>query len=667
MSHKIYSIMVTTGDRFCAGTCSSVYVKLVGTDGESTRVKINSDQGLSRDSVTKGSPELVELEAESFLGITDDEWFCSSVVVKTPEGDEFLFPCHCWLSSSEKEVVREATAKLIFQETKTKSLAHREMQLRRCQQEFRWEVYAPGLPEMVESDNALALPPEVRFSFTKEAEFNLTLGSAFIPLKLNGLADNRDSWTNFHDLDQIFVDKKTKAYEYVQQHWLEDEFFGYQLLNGLNPMMIERCQTLPTNFPVTDDLVRSYLPSGSCLKTEMENGNVFLCDYKNLRSLVGKGNVINGQQQYLAAPLCLLYRNPEEKLLPVAIQLQQEPGEGNPIFLPSDSCDWTLAKIFVRNADFNEHELNYHLLRTHLIAEVFAMATVRHLPSAHPVFKLLSLHFRYTLQINIMARDQLMSLEGAITCICPQYTGIGYSGSLTLLKNAMDLLTYTSLCLPENIEARGLKEISTFYYRDDGLRLWDIIQTYVEGVLGFYYPSDDYVQRDSEVQLWIEDIFKKGFVEKQSSGIPQSFASVKELIKFITMVIFTVSGQHAAINNGQFDFGGWMPNFPSSLRQPAPTCKGETTESDILKTLPDVGTTVNTLAAVYVLSKKSTDHYQLGHYPEQLFVEKEPLERMEDFKRRLQVLSYDIKARNVGLPLPYTYLDPENIENSVAI
>uniref|UniRef100_A0AAY4B486 Hydroperoxide isomerase ALOXE3-like n=1 Tax=Denticeps clupeoides TaxID=299321 RepID=A0AAY4B486_9TELE len=626
--------------RFCAGTCSSVYVKLVGTDGESTRVKINSDQGLSRDSVSwtslewraKGSPELVELEAESFLGITDDEWFCSSVVVKTPEGDEFLFPCHCWLSSSEKEVVRE---------TKTKSLAHREMQLR------RWEVYAPGLPEMVESDNALALPPEVRFSFTKEAEFNLTLVdlfvmwlSSFIPLKLNGLADNRDSWTNFHDLDQIFVDKKTKAYEYVQQHWLEDEFFGYQLLNGLNPMMIERCQTLPTNFPVTDDLVRSYLPSGSCLKTEMENGNVFLCDYKNLRSLVGKGNVINGQQQYLAAPLCLLYRNPEEKLLPVAIQLQQEPGEGNPIFLPSDSCDWTLAKIFVRNADFNEHELNYHLLRTHLIAEVFAMATVRHLPSAHPVFKLLSLHFRYTLQINIMARDQLMSLEGFFS----EYTGIGYSGSLTLLKNAMDLLTYTSLCLPENIEARGLKEISTFYYRDDGLRLWDIIQTYVEGVLGFYYPSDDYVQRDSEVQLWIEDIFKKGFVE--------NFASVKELIKFITMVIFTVSGQHAAINNGQFDFGGWMPNFPSSLRQPAPTCKGETTESDILKTLPDL-----------LISLQ----YQLGHYPEQLFVEKEPLERMEDFKRRLQVLSYDIKARNVGLPLPYTYLDPENIENSVAI
>ena len=43
------------------------------------------------------------------------------------------------------------------------------------------------------------------------------------------------------------------------------------------------------------------------------------------------------------------------------------------------------------------------------------------------------------------------------------------------------------------------------------------------------------------------------------------------------------------------------------------------------------------------------------------------LELTDDFRRKLEVLSYDIKARNVGLPLPYTYLDPENIENSVAI
>lgn len=58
--------------------------------------------------------------------------------------------------------------------------------------------------------------------------------------------------------------------EYVRQHWQEDEFFGYQFLNGLNPMVIEKCTKLPKNFSVTEDMVKSFLPSVSSLQKEME-------------------------------------------------------------------------------------------------------------------------------------------------------------------------------------------------------------------------------------------------------------------------------------------------------------------------------------------------------------------------------------------------------------
>ena len=46
---------------------------------------------------------------------------------------------------------------------------------------------------------------------------------------------------------------------------------------------------------------------------------------------------------------------------------------------------------------------------------------------------------------------------------------------MELMRRSLSELTYSSLCLPENIAARGLESIPNFYYRDDGLKLWNII------------------------------------------------------------------------------------------------------------------------------------------------------------------------------------------------
>ena len=77
----------------------------------------------------------------------------------------------------------------------------------------------------------------------------------------------------------------------------------------------------------------------------MQAGNVYISNLKIMDGLPTR------KGQYCAAPICLLYVNGNSQLVPIAIQLKQEPGEENPIFFPGDDwIDWLLAKIFYQSA-----------------------------------------------------------------------------------------------------------------------------------------------------------------------------------------------------------------------------------------------------------------------------------------------------------------------------
>ncbi|KAM6972656.1 polyunsaturated fatty acid lipoxygenase ALOX15B [Aplochiton taeniatus] len=670
-----YKVTVSTGKFAGATTMNNVFIKLVGEDGESKRTWLASLKGAAtfyQGAVSNfdvscpkslGKLVLIELDKQPLPLFRADDWFCSKVEVGAPEGQSYLFPVYQWISDKEVQLVREATALRPFEDTHPLGQYSRMKELKKRKELYCWDSYAEGIPHNLKVDNPLDLPAEVRFSFTKTTQFLFTASSALTELSLKGLTFNKEKWTNFDDLKRIFWCNRTPISDYVEEHWKEDEFFAYQYLNGVNPMLIRRCSKLPENFPVTEDMVRPSFSNGSTdLKEEMQKGNIFLCDYNRLDGV--PSNVINGKKQYLMAPLVLFLKTPNGKLKPIAIQLKQQPGEGNPIFLPTDSeYDWLTAKVFVRSADFSEHQLNVHLLRTHLLCEVFAVSLLRNVASAHPLYKLLIPHTRYTLQINHLARLLLISKTGVFT----QFAASGGEGMFQILKRSMSSLRYSSLCLPEDIAERGLESLPNFYYRDDGLKLWDIVHRFVQGLLGSYYKTDTEVEQDTELQSWMKDIFEQGFLSQAQTGIPQCLSTVSELVKFVTMVIFTGSVQHSAVNSGQYDYGGWMPNTPITLQLPPPTTKGRSSESTLLETLPDVNTTAQGMSTVWLLSKQSTDFVALGQYPDDHFSEEVPCNMIKAFQTELEVFSVVVKARNKSLSVPYTYLDPELIENSVAI
>ncbi|KAM3623573.1 uncharacterized protein V6R79_012816 [Siganus canaliculatus] len=667
-----YKVTVHTAYLAGASTVNSIFIKLVGTEGEADRKWLMGLKGAA--SFIKGTSScftiscdrtigklvLIELDKQRAPLFPEDSWFPAKVEVLSPEGHTYTFPIYRWITDCEVHRFREGTALTVVQDEHHLGRYSREKELKQREVDYRWDVYAEGIPHCIMTDNPLSLPCEVRFSFTKTTEFFFTASAGLTELQLKWLANCKKNWTDLKSINRAFCCKRTELSVYVREHWKEDAFFGHQFLNGVNPMVIRRCTTLPRNFPVTEKML--FLRGQCSLATEMTSGNIFLCDYKSLDGL--KTNVINGKKQYLAAPLVLLHKTPDDKMMPIAIQLKQTPGEDNPIFYPTDSeYDWLMAKIFVRSADFNEHQLNIHLLQTHLLAEVFAVSLLRHLPMVHPLYKLLVPHTRYTLQINHLARLLLISKDGVFT----QFAAAGGEDMFTFLKRSLSSITYSSLCIKENIAERGLGSVPNFYYRDDGVKLWEIIHRFVEGVLTYYYKSDADVQKDCELQKWVWDIFEHGFLSQACTGIPQSLNTLAELVKFVTMVIFTGSGQHAAVNSGQYDYGGWMPNTPMSLQLPPPTTKGSASEATMLKTLPDVNTTVQGMSTLWLLSKQSSDFVALGQYPEDHFSEEVPCKLIKAFQGELDVLSAAIKARNKSLEIPYTYLDPKAVENSVAI
>lgn len=57
----------------------------------------------------------------------------------------------------------------------------------------------------------------------------------------------------------------------------------------------------------------------------------------------------------------------------------------------------------------------------------------------------------------------------------------------------------------------------------------------------------------------------------------------------------------------------------------------------------------------------------LGQYPDDHFSEEVPCKVTKVFQGELEVLSAAIKVRNKCLEVPYTYMDPTEVENSVAI
>ncbi|GAB5580423.1 polyunsaturated fatty acid lipoxygenase ALOX12 isoform X2 [Prionailurus iriomotensis] len=664
-----YRIGVATGAWLFSGSHNRVQLWLVGARGEARlelrlRPARGQEEEFERD-VPKDLGPLQFVKLRKHHSLVDDAWFCDCITVRGPGACEeaTFFPCYRWVQGQDVLSLPEGTARLAGDNALDVFQKHREKELKERRRLYCWATWKEGLPRTIAAERQDDLPPNSRFHEEKRLDFEWALKAGALETVLKRVYTLLSSWSRLEDFDQIFWGQKSDLAERVHHCWRDDELFGYQFLNGANPMVLRRSASLPS---------RLVLPSGTealgaQLERELQSGSLFEADFSLLDGI--PANVIRGEKQYLAAPLVMLQMRPEGKLLPVVIQIQPPSPScpAPPLFLPSDPpLAWLLAKIWVRNSDFQLHQLQYHLLNTHLVAEVIAVATMRCLPGLHPVFKLLIPHIRYTLEINTRARSQLISEGG----IFDKAVSTGGGGHVHLLRRAMAQLTYSSLCPPDDLAARGLLGIPSALYAHDALRLWEIIarqRRYVQGIVRLFYHRDDVVRGDPELQAWCREITEVGLCQAQDRGFPASFQSQSQLCHFLTMCVFTCTAQHGAINQGQLDWYAWVPNAPCTMRMPPPTTKEDVKMATVMGSLPDIRQACLQMTITWHLGRRQPDMVPLGHHKEKYFSSPKAKAVLSQFQTDLENLEREITARNAQVDLPYDYLRPSRIENSVTI
>ncbi|XP_015209685.1 polyunsaturated fatty acid 5-lipoxygenase-like [Lepisosteus oculatus] len=509
-----------------------------------------------------------------------------------------------------------------------------------------------GLPRFTEAGSIFKLPSELWFDAPKLLTLIYYLVIIKIQRNVRQFWNMGHRWRTIEDIRRVFLFPSKKA-EYISKNWKDDAFFGSQFLNGCNPLLIKKYTEDKQKIPIKK--LKMFYPD---IEASIMEGIIYVVDYELLDGI--RENVISGHQQFLAAPIVLL-KEEDNTLMPIAIQLTQKPADDEPIYTPCDGNAWLLAKIWVRNADFYIHELSSHLLQTHLVGEALFIAIYTSMSRKHPLLRLVSESGRFTLPINVIARNILVNEGGFFT----QNTGLGKGAQLEILKRAFKQLTYQSLCLPDDLKNRGVENLSNYYYKQDGLMIWAAINKFCDAVVNNYYRNDSDIKNDYELQRFIKQLYQNG-LSKCKGGWPNTLETREDTAKFLTTIMFTCSALHAAVNNGQYDTYAWMPNGPTTMRQPPPKLKEDVTEEYIMNTLPDINVTLESMSVAHFLSQPPSRNL-LGQYSDEVKHEPKMKGPIEEFNEVLKKIEDYIDRRSKTQELPYEYLSPSSIENSITI
>ena len=452
----------------------------------------------------------------------------------------------------------------------------------------------------------------------------------------------------------------------VVSTWQTDASFAEQVLSGGNPLSLAQVTDVPDSWRIEDRHVSAVLGEGSTLASLRGSGTLYAVDHSQTLAGLGSGTHPGGKK-FCPKPVALFVQSPEG-LQPLAIQID---GPDSPVCTPAgDAGLWSLAKTCFQVADATVHEMSSHLARTHLVMAPFAIATARQLAETHPVGILLRPHFRFMLAINEHALTNLVNPGGPVD----QLFGGSIDECLGVAVGATVQWSLDGSSFPADLAARGVAnpdQLPHYPYRDDGLLLWEAIGAFVREFLAVYYPDDETLRADTELQAWAAEIASPE--GGRIRGMPGQLKTRDELTAILTPVVFTCSVVHGAVNGTQYEYMAFAPNRPFSgyADYQAFFAKwnrtGSAPSSEVeafrLQFLPPFGITCMQLAIMARLT--FYHHDRLGHHD--AFADPRAQAALEQFQKRLDAVEDTITARNRERTAPYEFLKPSQLLNSISI
>lgn len=544
-----------------------------------------------------------------------------------------------------------------------------------------------------------SVPAAENFSLqyiTERLAATAELPANMLAVKVKSFLDPLDELQDYEDFFAIIpLPKIAKVYQ-------TNDAFAEQRLSGANPLVLRLLKPGDARAQVLNQIPSSKTDFEPLFQVnqELAAGNIYIADYTGTDinylgpSLVQGGTHAKGRK-YLPKPRAFFWWRKSGirdrgKLVPIAIQFGENaeklytPFEKNPLA-------WLFAKICVQVADSNHHEMNSHLCRTHFVMEPIAIGTARQLAENHPLSLLLKPHLRFMLTNNHLGQERLINPGGPVDELLAGTLG----ESMALVKDAYANWNLRDFAFPKEISNRGMDDterLPHYPYRDDGMLVWQSINQFVSDYLHYFYPNPQDITNDQELQAWAGELSNSAADQGGNvKGMPANFTDVEDLIEVVTTIIFICGPLHSAVNYGQYDYMTFAANMPLAAYCDLPeaikdttgsiigNARGSITEKDILQLLPPYKKAADQLQSLFTLSDYRYD--RLGYYDkafqelygrkfEEVFAEGDQATItgfLRQFQQNLNMNEQEIDANNQKRVVPYTYLKPSLILNSISI